>query len=221
MTHSQKLVLMVQETRIQGLIWQAVLRSQNLAVIWGSSDTNLANSLDQIKTAGLVLPDLLLIDMRIPKFNAYAFCRWCREHHPEIKILLTNVTQRQIAPSERKWAMNQGAADVLTGFQRDNLVNSVAIAVQRTLEILDEHPLDNNALISILLLIKRELGGRTGNPVAHAATQEPMRSPDLDRFAEVPPPPISMTERKRRAAQLSQEAERVVFSFPDAHNQLA
>jgi CheY-like chemotaxis protein len=217
MIHLQKLVLMVQETRTQGLIWQAVLRSQNLAVIWESSETHLADSLDQIKRAGLTLPDLLLIDMRTPNFNAYAFCRWCREYHPEIKIILTNSAQRQIAPSARQWAINQGAAEVLTGFQRDNLVTSIASAVKRTLEVLDEHPLDNNALISTLLLIKRELELRSAPPMP----SQPLHQTQSSILARASSPPISTTERKQRAARASQEAERVFFPFPKAHNQLA
>jgi CheY-like chemotaxis protein len=220
MSHSQKLVLMVQDTRIQGVIWQTALQSQDLAVIWESSDTNLAESLTQLKAAGLTLPDLLLLDMRIPNFNAYAFCRWCREHHPTIKIILTNTAPRVITTSERQWAINQGAADLLLGFQAANLINEVALGVKRTLEILDEQPLNNGALISVLLLLKRELGTRMGNPAAGQPLKQAMLSPDLSLF-NVAPPPISMTERKRRAAQISQEAERVIFQFPNAHNQMA
>jgi CheY-like chemotaxis protein len=225
----QKLVLMVQATRIQGIIWQAVLHSQNLAVIWESTHTHLGESLDHLKASGSALPDLLLIDMRIPNFNAYAFCRWCREYHPEIKIILTNNSPREITPSERQWAINQGAADLLVGFQQHNLVSSVAVAVKRTLEILHEHPLNNGALVSILLVIKRELGATIGSATPGQLIKERMQIPDIQPLTPqaVPPafaqaiPPESNDERKKRAARLSQEAERVVFHFPNARNQLA
>lgn len=153
----QKLVLMVQPVRLQGLIWQAVLKSQQIAVIWETPETNLAENLDQLKAAGLVLPDLLILDMQSPTFNPYAFCRWCREQYPKTKVVLTNSGQTDLSLSERQWAVNQGASDLLPGFHQENLVSGVAIAVKRVLEILDEHPLNNGALISVLLTIKREL----------------------------------------------------------------
>jgi CheY-like chemotaxis protein len=157
MTDSQKLVLMIQPSRLQGLIWQAVLKSQGIAVIWESSDINLPENLDQLKAAGLTLPNLLLIDVRLPDFNPYNFSRWCRQKHAEVKIVFTNSAQPETVPSERQWAIHQGACDLLPGFQRDNLVSQVTIAVKRVLEILDSHPLDNGALISVLLSMKRQL----------------------------------------------------------------
>ncbi|PZV12706.1 MAG: hypothetical protein DCF22_11840 [Leptolyngbya sp.] len=160
MADSQKLVLMVQASRLQGLIWQSVLKSQQVSVIWESPDTNLTENLDQLKAAGLILPDLLLIDMRSPNFNPYAFCRWCREQYPGLKIVLTNDVQEGISLSERQWAVNQGASDLLPAFRRANLVSGVASSVKRVLEILDNHPFNNGALISVLLTMKRELDSR-------------------------------------------------------------
>lgn len=160
MADLQKLVLMVQASRLQGLIWQSVLKSQQVSVIWESPDTNLTENLDQLKAAGLTLPDLLLIDMRSPNLNPYAFCRWCREQYPGLKIVLTNDVQEGISLSERQWAVNQGASDLLPAFRRANLVSGVAVAVKRVLEILDNHPFNNGALISVLLTMKRELDSR-------------------------------------------------------------
>lgn len=159
MADSQKLVLMVQMSKLQGLIWQAVLKSQQISVIWEAPDIDLIDSIEQLKQAGLALPDLLLIDVRLPGFNAYEFCRWCREYHPIVKVVLTNDSQKVISHSERQWAIYQGAADLLPGFQRENLVSSVAVAVKRLLEILDS-PLNNGALISVLLTMKRQLEAR-------------------------------------------------------------
>lgn len=158
----QKLVLMVQPVRLQGLIWQAVLKSQQISVIWETPETNLAENLDQLKAAGLVLPDLLLVDMQNANLNPYAFCRWCREQYPQTKVVLTNSGQSEISLSERQWAVNQGASDLLPGFRQESLVSGVAIAVKRILEILDGHPFNNGALISVLLTIKRQLEEKAG-----------------------------------------------------------
>jgi CheY-like chemotaxis protein len=195
MTESQKLVLMVQTNRLQGLIWQAVLSSQGIAVIWEAPDTNLVESLNQLKAAGLTLPDLLLLDMRIPNFNAYAFCRWCREACPTVRVVLTNDAQAQISASERQWAINQGAAELFSGFRRETLVSGVAAAVKRVLEILDGHPLNNGALISILLMMKRQLEVRTGLP-QRTAVIPPL--PEVRR--DVPP----MIDRDRDSANRPQ-----------------
>lgn len=190
----QKLVLIVQPVRLQALIWQAVLKSQRIAVILESPETNLAENLDQLKTAGLVLPDLLILDMQSPTFNHYAFCRWCREQYANTKVVLTNSGQSTISLSERQWAVNQGASDLLPGFQRENLVSGVAIAVKRILEILDDHPLNNGALISVLLSMKRELDIKASGVARSAMQQERYNSPRLGKTADVAPSETAVLE---------------------------
>lgn len=169
MADSQKLVLMVQPTRLQGLIWQTVLKSQQISVIWEAADSNLMENINLLQQAELTLPDLLLIDVKLPELNPYTFCRWCREQHPGVKVILTDNSQYEISRYERRWAIYQGAADLLPGFQRENLVSSVASSVKRVLEILDSHPLNNGALISVLLSMKRQLEAR---PTTDEATTE-------------------------------------------------
>jgi DNA-binding response OmpR family regulator len=157
MSDFKKLVLMVQPSRMQGLIWQAVLKSQGISVIWESSSTDLTESMEQLHQAGLTLPDLLLVDVGLKTGNAFDLCRWCREHQAEVKLILTDCSQNEITDYERRWAMYQGAIDLLPAFQRESLVSNVAEAVKRVLQVLDEHPLDNGALISILLSMKRQI----------------------------------------------------------------
>ena len=166
MSDLQKLVLMIQPTRLQGLIWQAVLKSQKLAVIWEMPDFDIEENLAQLEAAGLPLPNLLLIDVRIKNFNPYAFCRHCRDRYPDVKIVLTHSGQREIEGAERQWAMNQGAADFMAGFQRQNLVTTVTDRIQRVLQILDDHPFKHRALIAVLFSMKRELEAMDGQPVA-------------------------------------------------------
>lgn len=161
MAEAQKLILMVQPNRLQGAIWQAVLKSQEITVIWEAADANLLESFGQLKQAGLRLPEVLLLDTQAPGLNPLMFCRWCREYHPDVQVVLTDHTQREIPSYERRWALYQGAADFLPGFQRQNFVSSVAEAVKRILELLDNHPLNNGALISVLLAMKRQLEVRS------------------------------------------------------------
>ncbi|WP_416670906.1 response regulator [Egbenema bharatensis] len=150
-----KFVLMIQPMNLQGSIWQSILRSQSISVIWEAADVNLADSLDHLKSADFSLPDLILIDTRVQTFNPYTFCRWCREHYPEIKIVLVNGAQREIIPSEREWAVFQGAADLFPRFRKDALVSGAVNRMRRILDLLNCPTLNQGALVSALLTIQR------------------------------------------------------------------
>ncbi len=163
MADSQKFVLMLQPNRFQGFIWKAILKSQQISVIWEAPDTDLKDNLTQLGQAGLTLPHLLIVDMQCLGDNPYAFCRWCRDNYPGVKIILTNCVQRDIAGPERDWAVHQGASDLLPGFQRDNLVSSATTCVKRALDVLEHDDMNDGALISVLLKLRRELEARQSN----------------------------------------------------------
>ncbi|OLP19307.1 hypothetical protein BST81_06000 [Leptolyngbya sp. 'hensonii'] len=144
---------MIQPSKRQGQIWQAALNSQKVSVIWEASDVDLSQMLSRIQETGFNPPDLLLIDVGVLSCNPYAFCRWCREHHPDQKIILTNVSQREISPPERQWAMYQGALDLLPGFQRETLLTGVTSALTRVLTAMDGQQLNQESLINVLFSI--------------------------------------------------------------------
>ncbi|MBE9181820.1 response regulator [Oculatella sp. LEGE 06141] len=163
MADPRKLILIVHPTGFQGFIWQTVLRSQQLAVIWESPDVNLVETISHLKKAGFTLPDLLLLDTRLQNINPYSFCRWRRQHCPEMKVVLVNGAQPEILLSERQWAMYQGASDLLPRFERENLVSGAATKVRQILDLLGEPVLDTGALVSVLLTVKEELKTRRPN----------------------------------------------------------
>ncbi|HIK53599.1 MAG TPA: response regulator [Synechococcales cyanobacterium M55_K2018_004] len=146
-----KFVLMVHPTGRQGAIWQAVLRSQKLSVLWESPDVDLPASLNHLADHHAKLPNLLLIDTRIQALNPYKLCRWGQQVFPDLKIVLVNGAQTVITPTEREWAKYQGAADLLAGFQPDRLVTGGVSKVQRVLELLEHQPLEQGALVAALL----------------------------------------------------------------------
>ncbi|MFM7424713.1 MAG: response regulator, partial [Elainella sp.] len=76
MADKQKFVLMIQPMSRQGAIWQSILRSQNLSVIWEHPDVSLVDSFKHLKAANVPLPDLLLVDTRVQTVNAFSLCRW-------------------------------------------------------------------------------------------------------------------------------------------------
>lgn len=154
-------VLMIQPMSRQGALWQAILRSQNISVIWEHPDVSLSNSFKHLKAAGVPLPHLLLLDTRVQALNAFSVCRWCRDHYPEVPVVLVNGAQKEICPSEREWAIFQGAADLLPRFQRDRLVSGSVARVRRILELLDRETLDSGALVNSL--ISATHGHRSGH----------------------------------------------------------
>lgn len=147
---------MVQPTSRQGIIWQAILRSQDISVIWESGDVNLAESLRQLQSNNAALPHLLMLDTRLQRLNPYAVCRWCRQHCPEVKVVLVNGAQREISLAERDWAMLQGAADLLPRFRRESLVSGAVTRMRRILDLLNISGLDSSALVAALLGTSRK-----------------------------------------------------------------
>ncbi|WP_052055725.1 PstS family phosphate ABC transporter substrate-binding protein [Myxosarcina sp. GI1] len=151
----QKTVLMLLDTRFQAKVWRSALSSQNISVIGGLSDAHVAEILEEIQKAKLDLPDLLLTDLEIR--NPYDLCRWCRRYYPQLKIVLTSNSQRSISPIERRWAIHQGADELLPGFQPQNLLSNTIYAAGRVLKILDCPPLQEAALVPALLSCCQEV----------------------------------------------------------------
>lgn len=154
---------MIQPSKRQGQIWQVALKSQGLSVIWESPDVNLSEMLNQLKEAGMRIPDLLLLDVSTPTLNPYAFCRWCREEHPGLLILLTNATQKEISQPERQWAIYQGAQDFLPGFQQETLLTGVTASVTRVLNLLQAAALNQENLIHVLFTLTSAMARRGAN----------------------------------------------------------
>ncbi|MBD1875242.1 hypothetical protein H6F75_17305 [Nodosilinea sp. FACHB-131] len=154
----QKLAFIVQSNRLQGLMWQALLKSQKLAVILEPAKGDLADCISQIASAGLTLPDVIVLDTEAAELNPYEFCRWCRATFPTMQIFLTRCRELHISDTERRWAKQQGATDFLCGFDRDTLMSGATNNVKRILTSLDYPFLNEKALLTVLLNIRRQLG---------------------------------------------------------------
>lgn len=149
----QKTVLTIQPSRSQGKIWQAALESQQLVVIWEAEDFPLVEALEYLKKCGADLPELLLIDLENTVDNVYKICRWCREHCPSTKVILTKADRAEISSSERYWAIAQGALDLLPGLKQEVLLTNAVSGISRILEVLNCLPLNQEALIECLYLL--------------------------------------------------------------------
>lgn len=179
----QKLAFIVQSNRLQGLMWQALLKSQKLAVILEPAKSDLADCISQIASAGLTLPDVIVLDAEAAELNPYEFCRWCRATFPTMQIFLTRCRQLHISDTEQRWAKQQGATDFLFGFDRDTLMSGATDNVKRILTSLDYPFLDEKALLPVLLNIRRQLGT---TQVAGALASRPERGLSLASAKPVP-----------------------------------
>jgi phosphate transport system substrate-binding protein len=148
-----KTVLMLNPLRFQAEIWRAALSSQQISVIWASIETSLDQVTGYLKEAGTARPDLLLIDLEMPNLHAYDLCQWCRTYCPDVKIVLTDGAKEEISEAERRWALHQGAEDLLPGFHFDNLDTGVIAGVGHVLDNLGSNLLQEETLIPALLLL--------------------------------------------------------------------
>lgn len=152
----EKLVVIVFPTGKQGSLWSAILRSQAISVIWESPDVQLIPTLTTLKQQE-TLPHLLMLDTRLRRLQPYHLCRWCRDHCPEMKVVLVNGSQTHILAAERQWAISQGAANLLPRFRLDALVSSTNANLRQVLDTLEIPGLCQRSLVATLLKM-----GRTG-----------------------------------------------------------
>lgn len=104
-----KTILVIQGQSLQVQLWKLVLESQRHSVLLTSPHMDL---LEVAKTQPL---DLMVVDMTTGLFNPYAFCRDCHSQLPNTPVILTHHARRHIEPAERRWAIYQGAAEVIPG----------------------------------------------------------------------------------------------------------
>lgn len=154
---SPKTVLLMQASEHQGNIWRAALKSQGIKLVNLNPDIDLQQMIEQRAQSGRSLPDLLLVDMTILRPNPYSFCRWCHSAYPQLKIVLTSGTRIDVPPSERQWAIHQGAVDLVAAFPEENLFSNlvdIVAKVRSLLQILDMPPVSQQSLASALMSIQ-------------------------------------------------------------------
>jgi pSer/pThr/pTyr-binding forkhead associated (FHA) protein len=130
-------VLLIQSSRMQGQIWREILSSQGITVFWSSARSDVVAILQQLEFLGLGLPDLLLLDIGSQRENPYDFCRWCRLHYEQLRVILTSGMRTMVYKSERKWAHQQGAYDLFPGFHKPSIYPGAAEIIERVKVVLD------------------------------------------------------------------------------------
>lgn len=201
MSTLKKTVLLAQGSKRQGQIWHAVLTSQQITVLWESIEIDLFATIEQMHRAGLPLPDLLMVGLDSSQFNPYALCHACRQAYPDLKIILTAGEQTEIAAAEQRWAIFQGAQDLLPGIQPTQLIPGVIANLSRVLEILQlKSSLNQEALMAVLATLA----------TTDAVGEHPPSSP------QVAPPPVSDLPESAAVDPNSAAQYRGVSRFEDA-----
>jgi len=123
-------VLMLQSSTLQGEVWQEVLQTLQVSVLWVTSDNEFTTQID-IDAAANRLPQILLIDVRAYNGNPYYFCRWCHNKYPKVLIFLIDSIREDISNLECQVAIKSGALQLFPSIQnKDSRLNFSKITKQ-------------------------------------------------------------------------------------------
>lgn len=131
-----KQVLMMQESAIQGIIWQEILDSQGFDVCWVPPMTNLKQRIC-LDAAANVLCDLILIDLVAFKGDALAFCKWCDEFYPHLPLCLTLSSENATSIVEMNASLPTGTGKILPALPSVNLLENINTFVEQLQSVLD------------------------------------------------------------------------------------
>ena len=151
MDNTQKTVLVLQPSELQGQIWKTALASQGIIVTVDDSNKSPIELFRRIRSSGFNLPSLALIEIGDLNSNPYELCRSCRADYPETEIILTNSKQKEISAPERRWAVFQGVQDLFPGFQPDSRLEDLLPRISRVLEVLGWPTLQKDRLTEAIV----------------------------------------------------------------------
>lgn len=163
-----KSVLLVQESEFQSKIWKEILCTFGISVHQEMSmDRSQPEQVEKrLKPSG-TFPDLLIADVENLRPNAYEFCRWFREHYPDLRIILTCSDRSNIFQAEQRWAVHQGAVNFLPGFpEKSPWTNlpEVATRVDSVLQAMNSQVLQQGTLEPILRSLMQKSGSAEPSP---------------------------------------------------------
>ncbi len=119
------LILVIQSLPLQGQLWRIALESQ------GFRTHQEWPEVDILAAIATHSPKLLILDMTSGLFNPYALCRDIQARFANMPIVLTCHEHRDIDPVERRWALQQGASELMPALSpHKDLVTSIKRVIQ-------------------------------------------------------------------------------------------
>ncbi|NJL98326.1 MAG: hypothetical protein HC818_07775 [Synechococcaceae cyanobacterium RM1_1_27] len=158
---ARQTVLILQQRDKYAQFWQQIVRSQRHRTVIEQAQDDLLALIESHQ------PNVVLIDMALGNnFNPYGFCRECRTMYPQTKIVLIHPPQRETTEAERRWAVYQGAAELIPTprdpVQVEQCLTQIAEAVNWEL------PIDRERMMAALkgmnLLAKHDMTSPSTEP---------------------------------------------------------
>lgn len=104
-SRAPRLILLVEDDASIGGAMTAALRSDGHRVTWTQSGTSASIALEA------EVPDLVLLDAGLPDMDGFTLCRWMREQHRELPIVLVTARDSDI---DIVVGLDAGANDYVT-----------------------------------------------------------------------------------------------------------
>ncbi|MFM2069746.1 MAG: hypothetical protein RLZZ623_9, partial [Actinomycetota bacterium] len=98
-------VVVVEDDASIGQAMQTALASHGYRVEWCRDGASATTSIEQ------QVPDLLLLDAGLPDVDGFSLCRWIREHHRDLPIVLVTARDSDI---DMVVGLDAGASDYVT-----------------------------------------------------------------------------------------------------------
>lgn len=197
-------VLVIQKSKAQSEIWARILKSQDLVAITESPDANLRKLLQQASQGNQLLPTLMILEMSIETLNPYDFCRWAQEHYPALKVILTAQERIQVSEIEQRWAQNQGAYQLLPGFDYGHLPLSLTQTMELIMLALGKTNWQPDSLMPVI----EELTAEFGQNGEHKTVIQPSETESETASSQVTESFSEKTEEKRRGIKLKPKVKR-------------
>lgn len=157
---ARKQALMIHASAVQGKIWQEILLSQAIDVLWEVPGAHLQQIIGLQATAHL-LPPLLIIDIQAVKEDIYGLCHWCRQQGLSVQILLVDSSRSDIPDSEQAYINKLGFLSLFPALPAGQLSTLRPHIFEMTLSLLtafDEHTLNRDPLSCTLQTLDQLLG---------------------------------------------------------------
>lgn len=114
-----KKVLVVDDSQAEIRLLQSVLQQGGFHSVGISDPTKIEEAIEEER------PNVILLDVVMPRRNGFQVCRDLKNHEPYAKIPVILVTSKA-TPSDRYWGEQQGANGyVAKPFTPDELLNAV------------------------------------------------------------------------------------------------
>jgi pSer/pThr/pTyr-binding forkhead associated (FHA) protein len=179
---AQQQALMIHASAVQGKIWQELLLSQEISVLWDVPGANLQKIIG-LQAAANLLPPLLIIDTQAIQEDLYGLSHWCRLQRLSVEILLVDSSRSQIPDSEQAYVKTLGFLDFLPALPVGTLCIQYQSILQNTIHILtafQAQDLNPDTLLTALRGLDQLLS-KTPEMVSSArqAEQDVLNSEDL------------------------------------------